>query len=116
MGLRLIAGQKTDVGQQREQNEDACYALVAESDRHASGLFIVADGMGGYHAGEIASQLSVDTIRSVLEPLLGPTSTQATIPLAAQRSDKHRRGNKSGRQEKNQEKNAKDQRDQRDQK
>jgi PPM family protein phosphatase len=113
MGLRLIAGQKTDVGQQREQNEDACYALVAESDRHASGLFIVADGMGGYHAGEIASQLSVDTIRAVLEPLLGPSSTQATIPLAAQRSDKHR---KSGKQEKSPEKNDKDQKDHKDQK
>jgi protein phosphatase len=100
MGLRLIAGSKTDVGKQREQNEDSCYALVAESDRPASGLFIVADGMGGYHAGEIASQLAVEAIRDALLPLLGPASTQTTIPLSAQRSDKHKRGDKSGKQEK----------------
>jgi protein phosphatase len=97
MELRLIAGSKTDVGKQREQNEDSCYAMVAESDRHASGLFIVADGMGGYHAGEIASELAVSTIRDALVPLLGPTSAQTTIPLAAQRSDRHK---KSGKPEK----------------
>jgi protein phosphatase len=104
MGLRLTAGSKTDVGKQREQNEDSCYALVAESDRHASGLFVVADGMGGYHAGEIASQLAVETIRDALLPLLGPTSSQNTIPLAAQRSDKHKRGEKNGKLDRAQEK------------
>ena len=46
MALRLIAASKTDVGKQREQNEDNCYTQVIEDDRKASGLFIVADGMG----------------------------------------------------------------------
>ena len=32
----------------------------------ALGLFVVADGMGGHRAGEIASGLAVDTIRSVM--------------------------------------------------
>ncbi len=112
MELRLIAGSKTDVGKQREQNEDACYALVAESDRHASGLFIVADGMGGYHAGEIASQIAVETIRDALLPLLGSTSSQATIPLAISKSSL-KRGEKSGKlgrgQDKGQNKDEKDQ-------
>ena len=30
MALRLIAASKTDVGKQREQNEDACYTIVGE--------------------------------------------------------------------------------------
>jgi protein phosphatase len=95
MALRLIAGSKTDVGQQREQNEDACYSMVAQSDRHASGLFIVADGMGGYHSGEVASRISVETIRDTLLPLLGPTSAQETVRLTPH--DERGRGKKDKR-------------------
>ena len=80
MALRLIAAAKSDVGKQREQNEDN-FTEKVEKDRPASGLFIVADGMGGYHAGEIASQIAVDTVRGQLEPVLGPTSAQPTMPL-----------------------------------
>ncbi|MGE5334420.1 MAG: PP2C family protein-serine/threonine phosphatase [Nitrososphaerota archaeon] len=81
MALRLIAASKTDVGKQREQNEDNCYTQVIEDDRQASGLFIVADGMGGYHAGEVASKIAVQTVREMLQPLLGPASSQPTMPL-----------------------------------
>lgn len=81
MALRLIAASKTDVGKQREQNEDNCYTQVIEDDRKASGLFIVADGMGGYHAGEEASRIAVQTVRDALQRLLGPTSSQPTMPL-----------------------------------
>lgn len=46
----------TDVGLQRDNNEDAYFA----SSR--SGLWVVADGMGGHAAGEVASALVVETI------------------------------------------------------
>src|SRR3989304_536543 len=46
----------TDVGLRRKLNEDS---LILDN---ALGLFIVADGMGGHNAGEIASRLAVETV------------------------------------------------------
>lgn len=54
--MRLRAGVATNVGLVRELNEDA-YGFRPEQ-----GLFVVCDGMGGAPAGEVASQIAVDTI------------------------------------------------------
>jgi len=79
MSIKLIAASKTDVGRQREQNEDCPYKYISEdSDR---GLFIVADGMGGYQAGEVASKLAVQKISEALKSFLIPISEQPTIRL-----------------------------------
>src|SRR5262245_65519911 len=50
----------TDVGRQREHNEDNC--LIDKKLR----LFIVADGMGGHAAGEVASSVAVHEVRETL--------------------------------------------------
>jgi len=84
MSLRLIHAALSDVGRQREQNEDNLYRQVYP-ERPTSGLFIVSDGMGGYHAGEVASQLAVDTIKDRLLPLIGPAILQPTVRLAPRR-------------------------------
>ena len=66
--LRLEVAQLTDVGRKREHNEDNM-AYVIPKDQQVmakkGALFIVADGMGGHAAGEVASEIAVDTVSNV---------------------------------------------------
>ena len=55
----------TDVGKKRQGNEDA---LFLDDDL---GLYVVADGMGGHRAGEIASKLVVDTVSKYIRNAAG---------------------------------------------
>jgi protein phosphatase len=50
--------QKTDTGRQRRGNEDSSFARPP--------LFVVADGMGGAQAGEVASQLAIEAFEQGL--------------------------------------------------
>ena len=60
-GKALTSALLTDVGRVREKNEDN--ALIVES----FDLYVVADGMGGHSSGEVASQISVESIQSSFE-------------------------------------------------
>lgn len=55
----------TNIGRVREINEDSfsIWGFDAEND----GFAIIADGMGGHNAGEVASSIAIDEIRSHLE-------------------------------------------------
>jgi len=88
MHLKLTAADKTDVGKQRDQNEDCAYKRVESSEEGDRGLFIVADGMGGYKAGEIASRLAVETISRALDSFFKPLPEQPTIQLNTSALDK----------------------------
>jgi len=83
MLFKLIAADKTDVGRQREQNEDSAYKRIESFDDGDRGLFIVADGMGGYQAGEVASRIAVETISRTMDSFFKPIAEQATIVLSS---------------------------------
>ena len=54
--MRAIAAGRTDVGLQRDHNEDSFLLMPDYS------LFVVADGMGGHRAGDVASRLAIEAI------------------------------------------------------
>ena len=53
--MRIFA--KTDIGRERKLDEDYFYASKAKDKIK---LFILADGMGGYNGGEVASKMAVE--------------------------------------------------------
>ena len=71
--MRLTCAARTDPGRRRENNEDSFCA------REDLGLFLVADGMGGHVAGEIASRLVVEEV----ERFVATTAPASTDPERA---------------------------------
>src|SRR6185436_4915670 len=59
--MRISAAGLTDVGLQRDHNEDTYRCL----DEYR--LYIVADGMGGHNSGEIASAMAVEAVKAFFE-------------------------------------------------
>jgi protein phosphatase len=68
--LLVDAALLTDVGQERELNEDSGAILHLERQgqlhQNAIDLWIVADGMGGHEGGEVASDLTVSSLQKQL--------------------------------------------------
>jgi serine/threonine protein phosphatase PrpC len=51
---------RTDTGRERDRNEDS--VLATELSEPGTGLLVVADGMGGHQAGDVASEIAVEAV------------------------------------------------------
>lgn len=83
IGDRLLVAGQTDVGCVRTLNED-CYFIDDQI-----GLLLVADGMGGHEAGEVASARVIELMRQNLaNALIAPPPLQA-MPSQSNDNDEH---------------------------
>jgi protein phosphatase len=84
MGRFLKVAGLTDVGREREHNEDS-YGLWPQYN-----LFLVADGMGGHRAGDVASQMAVKAVEDFFtttekEDITWPFHFDPNLPFAVNR-------------------------------
>jgi PPM family protein phosphatase len=84
--MQIIGAMRTDPGLVRELNEDTVAWVKPQdkaiADRRGS-LALVADGMGGHAAGEVASALAADVIRRLYYDLEGPVPKVLTAAFTA---------------------------------
>ena len=73
--LHIVGAMRTDTGLVRTLNEDSVVWVTPPEHEAAAGrgsLALVADGMGGHAAGEVASALAADVVRRLYYDLDGP--------------------------------------------
>jgi protein phosphatase len=75
--MRFACAARTDVGVVRSGNEDSY--LMAD-DR---GLFVVADGMGGHAAGEVASEMAARLVAETYRPARGMSDDELMAQMVA---------------------------------
>lgn len=80
----------SDTGRVRTQNQDAFYLDAQREEGRA--VCVVCDGMGGALAGNVASELAVETffdgVKEGLRPLMGPKYMQKLLDDAAHRANR----------------------------
>jgi len=83
----MIVSALSDTGEMRDNNEDSMYASLDEN----LPLYIIADGMGGHNAGDIASKMAIDIIKEEFftnkENLSSPRKIKKCINFALERAN-----------------------------
>jgi protein phosphatase len=73
---KLLCASRTDTGRVREHNEDA---IASDGD---IGLIVLADGMGGYNAGEVASGIAIKTIAHLVREAVAREDLRISDPVS----------------------------------
>lgn len=87
--LHVSGAMLTDVGRVRQCNEDATLYVLPppnSGETRFSALAVVADGMGGHAAGEIASALAAEAVRQVICSAAASQAPETTLSLAFERA------------------------------
>ena len=69
----LRAAASTDVGRRRQANEDR-YAMAPDL-----GLYLVADGMGGHRAGQVASEMAAEVEEDGVAEAVAVAEAEGTV-------------------------------------
>ncbi|MBP1625096.1 MAG: serine/threonine phosphatase PrpC, partial [Acidobacteria bacterium] len=79
--MRIEGGARSDQGRVRTSNEDSFVADVGKR------LFLVADGMGGHAAGEIASRITAEKVEEIVSAAGPGSSMEELLQLAVQEAN-----------------------------
>ncbi|MEJ0015155.1 MAG: Stp1/IreP family PP2C-type Ser/Thr phosphatase [Acetobacteraceae bacterium] len=98
--LQIVGAMLSHQGCVRTNNEDSvCYVMPRKGDAAADRgvLAIVADGMGGEAAGEVASQIAIDTLQTLYYEMDGsvPDALAASLAAANDAVYRHSRSDKA---------------------